>query len=248
MKNKIVLISLLFVFVLIVTVIKKCGNDKKELLVGISSDFYPFNFKDSLAVNTGIEIDMINSFCKNYNIKPVYVQSSVKALLDSLNNKKLDMVISSLNATEDRKQIFTCSNSYYNGNQVVVANKDLEINELADISKYKVGVLLGSSGEYKVDKELIEAKLIRANKVYRKKTLTSLLNFLEDDEVDVILVDKTIAESKQLDIVAEVNTNEDFCILLPAKSAYTGKVNKFINKYLKSDEYAEGIDNYFFGG
>ncbi|HPY95953.1 MAG TPA: ABC transporter substrate-binding protein [Candidatus Cloacimonadota bacterium] len=247
MKRRLLLLTLFTITLIIL--FTACQNEKnlKELRVGVSSNLYPFNYIDSLGVEAGFEIDMVNQFCKKYHFKPVFTQNTIPHLLTDLKEEKLDLVISSLSATTSRKVAFNYSNAYYNGNQALIGSdgSTLKIKNLEQAAKYKIGVLVGSSGEFLVEKQLLEKGLIKADKISKARNITSLLDLLEENKVDLILMDKTIAEVKKLNILTNTKTDEEFCVLMPLESSYKTRINRFLKKYLKSNEYNEAIQHYF---
>lgn len=157
MSKKILLLLILSVFVL-----NGCGFNKNQnnlyntiiqrdnMIVGISIDSKPFGFKGSDGKIKGIEADLAREIANKIlgskdkvTFKNITSQDRIKAVISG----DVDMVISTMTITPERKKIVNFSDPYYIAGQVICVRKDSKINSLDDLMNKRIIVILGTTGE-----------------------------------------------------------------------------------------------------
>jgi ABC-type amino acid transport substrate-binding protein len=95
----------------------------KDLVVGISPDYPPFAFeyKNELI---GFDIDLISAISERLGYSVKFKKMEFDDLLPAIENKKIDLVISSVTQTQDRLEKFDFSHSYYTPTFALVFKKD----------------------------------------------------------------------------------------------------------------------------
>lgn len=237
----------------VVALITLCACSKKTetIKIGVSSNYYPFNYLDSDKNIAGFEIDMINAFCKKYHYKADFVQESIPHLLKNLKDKQLDFVVASLTFTEERQKLFAVSEFYYDANQLIVSLPDsaYQIQSIDDLSPYKVAILKGSSSQFLMDQVLQEQDNFKAKRIIRTSSYTDLLKTLNDKKADLAFIDQSLFDHFQKDYmltsVHPVPTSERFCVYLPKDTHLKNKWNRFIKKFKKSKEYKKLLQKHF---
>lgn len=160
MLKKMLLLSILVVITLSGCAPKNNNNDlyqsilkKDKLVVGISFDSRPFGFKDSDGQIKGLEADMARLIAerilgdKNKIIfKPVAFQDRI----NEVRSGDVDMVISAMTITPQRKKLVSFSDPYYVSGQVICVRKDSKIDSLYDLINKRVIVILGTTGEQNI--------------------------------------------------------------------------------------------------
>lgn len=123
---------------------------KDKMVVGLSFDSKPFGFKDSDGQVKGMEADLAREIAKRIlgseskvEFKNVSSQDRVKAVTSG----DVDMVISTMTITRQRKKVVDFSTPYFIAGQVIGVRKDSKINSLDDLINKKVIVILGTTGE-----------------------------------------------------------------------------------------------------
>ena len=113
------------------------------------------------------------------------------SLIAAVNANKVDMVISGVNPTEERKKAVDFSDIYYTGKGIFVVNKDsAEIKSVADLKGKKVGVQKGSTYETYAKEQLkIEDKDLQS-----LTDVPSLLQDLKNKKIDVVLIPDDVAK------------------------------------------------------
>lgn len=109
---------------------------KKEgkLVVGTSSGFPPYEFLDTSVQGgkkvDGIDIRLAQAIADKLGVKLVVQDMNFQSLLSSMAAKKVDIAISAINPTDERKKTVDFSDNYLEGKQTLLIRK-------ADEGKYK---------------------------------------------------------------------------------------------------------------
>lgn len=155
----------LFLVLIIATIFVGCGGDKnikKDILVvGMELAYPPFETKDQNGEATGISVDFIKEFGK-YIGRDVKIENIAwDGLIPSLQTKKIDLVISSMTITEERKGIVDFSNPYANSLLGMLVNRDGKVKTVEDLSKSGavIAVKTGSTGFLYAQKYLKDAQI-----------------------------------------------------------------------------------------
>lgn len=116
-------------------------------MIGTDITFAPFEFQDVNGEFVGIDIDLLDAIAKDqnfqYEIKPLGFNAAVQAL----ESNQVDGVIAGMSITDERKQKFDFSDSYFESGVVmgVGANNDT-IQSYEDLRGQKVAVKTGTEG------------------------------------------------------------------------------------------------------
>jgi polar amino acid transport system substrate-binding protein len=113
---------------------------QKEIVIGMEMSFPPFEMLDTSGQPAGVSVEMAKSLGK-------YLQRSVRfenipfdGLIPSLKTGKVDLVISSMTATEERAKSIDFSDPYLKMGLSILANKNSAIQSIADIDKPNITV------------------------------------------------------------------------------------------------------------
>lgn len=143
-----------------------CFNEKKQadnksLKVGMELAYPPFETKDSNGEPSGISVDFIKEFGK-YIGRDVKIENIAwDGLIPSIQTKKVDLVISSMTITEERKGVVDFSNPYANSLLGMLININSPVNNIEDLNNpnITVAVKTGSTGFLYAKKYLTKAKI-----------------------------------------------------------------------------------------
>ena len=123
---------------------------KDKMIVGISFDSMPFGFKDSDGQIKGMEADLARELAERIlgsKNKVVFKNVSSQDRIKSIMSDDVDMVISTLTITPERKKIIDFSVPYFVAGQAIGVRKNGKINSLEDLINKRVIVILGTTGE-----------------------------------------------------------------------------------------------------
>ncbi|PIH60455.1 amino acid ABC transporter substrate-binding protein/permease [Paenibacillus sp. LK1] len=123
------------------------SNSGKTYVIGTDITFAPFEYQDENGDYVGIDMDLLDAIAKdqnfNYQIKALGFNAAVQAL----ESNQVDGVIAGMSITDERKQKFDFSESYFDSGVVmgVSANNDTA-KSYEDLRGRKVAVKTGTEG------------------------------------------------------------------------------------------------------
>lgn len=240
MKKNNIKIASLIMFSLMITACDKNEKKNDELIVATSADYPPFEFQENDAI-VGFDIDIAKAFAKDHNLKIKIQDMNFDSLMNALNSNRVDMVISTLTATKDRKKSVDFSNTYYNSVGGLITHKDSNIKSFADLSNKIVGSQLGSTWE-----TLVKEK---STNVENLKSFTLTLVPLLVEELKLNRIDAVLVEKDQAIEFTKINpdltyhllerSNVGYAAAFKKKSDLTKKFNETLYKMTINGELNE---------
>lgn len=234
-----------------------CGSEKKDafdtikekgtVVVGLSADYAPYEYhalidgKDEII---GFDVDIANSIADDLGVKLDIKEMEFGALIEALQQGKIDMVISGMTPKEERKQAVDFSEIYYTADQAFLvkeSNKDI-YKTLDDLKGKKVGAQLGS----------IQADIANGIEGAEVKLLTevsTLVLEVQNGNLDALIVEVPVAN-----LAAQTNpglfVSEEYikdeeggsAIALPKESPkLLEAVNASLKKLMDEDKISEFV-------
>ncbi|HDA7906272.1 TPA: ABC transporter permease subunit [Staphylococcus aureus] len=222
-------------------------KERGELRVGLSADYAPMEFEHTVNGKTeyaGVDIDLAKKIAKDNNLKLKIVNMSFDSLLGALKTGKIDIIISGMTSTPERKKQVDFSNSYMMTKNIMLVKKD-KVNEYKDIKDFnnkKVGAQKGTEQEKIAQTEIENASITSLSR------LPDVILALKSGKVEGAVVEKPVAEAylKQNPKlgISNVKFNEeekDTVIAVPKDSP---KLLSQINKTIKEVKDKGLIDKY----
>lgn len=177
-------IYLLVIFILSILVSNFASSD--TLRVGVAADYAPVIFKDNGKV-AGIEADLANNVADINGMTLSFVEIPWDKLEQALNNDEIDVVMSGVSVTEDRKKRMDFSNPYMTVGQMVLIKADNIMSLASKMSMYSAGKRFGveknTTGEQFVKSEFT------GSKINSYKTVKEGIEALKADKVDYFIHD-----------------------------------------------------------
>lgn len=169
-------------------------KEKGKIVLGVSPDYPPYEFtttENGQKKVVGADIYLAQEIAKKLGVEVEIQEMAFDSLIAAVNANKVDMVISGVNPTEERKKAVDFSDIYYRGKGIFVVNKDsAEIKSVADLKGKKVGVQKGSTYETYAKEQLkIEDKDLQS-----LTDVPSLLQDLKNKKIDVVLIPDDVAK------------------------------------------------------
>ena len=222
-------------------------KERGELRVGLSADYAPMEFEHTVNGKTeyaGVDIDLAKKIAKDNNLKLKIVNMSFDTLLGALKTGKIDIIISGMTSTPERKKQVDFSDSYMMTKNIMLVKKD-KVNEYKDIKDFnnkKVGAQKGTEQEKIAQTEIENASITSLSR------LPDVILALKSGKVEGAVVEKPVAEAylKQNPKlgISNVKFNEeekDTVIAVPKDSP---KLLSQINKTIKEVKDKGLIDKY----
>lgn len=181
------------------TVLAGCGKqsdnsvknvqNKKELVVGTSADFAPYDFtivKNGKQQIVGYDMLLAHDIAKEMGVKKVkVVNMAFPSLINELQNKKVDVVMAGMAYTKQRAKVVSFSKPYEphtsNYNYIIVSpkNKD-KYKSIADLKGQTLGAQQSTAQE-KTAKSQSKAKVVT------ESSLNTLAQELKNGTIDGIV-------------------------------------------------------------
>ncbi|HCY6823740.1 TPA: ABC transporter permease subunit [Staphylococcus aureus] len=222
-------------------------KERGELRVGLSADYAPMEFEHTVNGKTeyaGVDIDLAKKIAKDNNLKLKIVNMSFDSLLGALKTGKIDIIISGMTSTPERKKQVDFSDSYMMTKNIMLVKKDKvnEYKDIKDLNNKKVGAQKGTEQEKIAQTEIENASITSLSR------LPDVILALKSGKVEGAVVEKPVAEAylKQNPKlgISNVKFNEeekDTVIAVPKDSP---KLLSQINKTIKEVKDKGLIDKY----
>ncbi len=208
-------VYVLFAVILCCVLITACKEKKDNVLkVGTNADFPPFEYHENGQI-VGFDIDLINEIGNKLNKKIELEEMEFNTLLTALSSGKVDLIISGLDITDERKQQVDFTQGYYANELSLIVLDDSNIKDINDLKDKKVGTELGTSGDNYVN-ELKDVKNIQFN-----DSSSTIMN-LKSNKVDAVIIDKPVAE--------KILKNVNGCKILENVNIKTSEMGIAVNK------------------
>lgn len=222
-------------------------KERGELRVGLSADYAPMEFEHTVNGKTeyaGVDIDLAKKIAKDNNLKLKIVNMSFDSLLGALKTGKIDIIISGMTSTPERKKQVDFSDSYMMTKNIMLVKKD-KVNEYKDIKDFnnkKVGAQKGTEQEKIAQTEIENASITSLSR------LPDVILALKSGKVEGAVVEKPVAEAylKQNPKlgISNVKFNEDEKDTVIAVPKDSPKLLSQINKTIKEVKDKGLIDKY----
>lgn len=227
------------------------ANPDKVYRVAMNAEFAPFESLDSAGNIEGFDVDLMNAMSKAGNFKVEFKHQPWDSLFPALKNGDVDVVMSGVTITDDRKQSMDFSDPYFEITQVVLVPKGKTVTSSEDLKKLaKVGVVTGYTGDFSV------SKLLGSDnpKIARFESVPLVVKELENGGLDVVVSDSAVIANyvknnptKGMDFITLPDfTVENYGIAARKGDEATVKMlNEALKKVRESGEYDRIKAKYF---
>lgn len=179
---------------------------KQKIIVGTDATYPPLEYVNDKGDIVGFDIDVVKALAKEMNADIEIKNISFDKLFESLADKEIDVVASSVTITDDRQKEMLFSSPYLNVGQVVVTRKDSDILGADDLRGLKVGVQANTTSE----EEGLKYSDSLTTYINYDLALSDLLN----NKIDAIIIDypagvsMTQSHNNEIKIVGNPFTSE----------------------------------------
>jgi len=246
------LIALVAVCALMMLTLAGCGGSsssgsgsgaasgEKVLKVGATVDFAPFEFQDeSQKEYQGFDMDLIRAIGKEMGYTVEIQNIGFDGLIPALQAKNIDVIISGMTITDERKQNVLFSDPYYqSGLTMVVRDNETAIQKFQDLKGHKVAVQIGTTSA-------AEVKKIEGVEVKELNTPADCFMELKANGVDAVVNDRPVNDyyitktgATGVKALPERLTAEDYGIAIGKDNTeLQKKVNDALKKLKENGEY-----------
>ncbi len=201
------------------------------LKVGVSATREPLTFVDKTGRVSGHDGELARRIGQQLNRPVEFLNMKFMALIPALASGKVDMILTGMTATEERKKHVNFSDPYFSNSQVILIRKTAADNaaetkpqagrgvmKLADLHDKRIAVLSGSAGDLAAHQYFPQAKIsqmvasadaalaLKSNKVDAFVYDKSVLLNLADKNPELQILSEPVAK---LEIAAAVKKGND---------------------------------------
>lgn len=130
------------------------GSELKTLVAGTDATYAPMESMDKDGEIVGIDIDIVNAIAEAAGFEVEFKNIGWEPLFPAVDNDEVDFAVSSITITDERKESFDFTDSYYVANQIILVPEGSDIKEFADLEGKKVSAQINTTGHI-VLKELL---------------------------------------------------------------------------------------------
>lgn len=139
---------------------------KETLIVGMELSYPPFEMTDEKGAPKGVSVDMAEALGKALGKKIVIQNTAFDGLIPALQSGKIDLIISSMTITEDRKKAIDFSDPYLSTGLCLLVGKASPIHSADDLDKPGISVTVkkGTTGHIYASQKIKNAKILVLDK------------------------------------------------------------------------------------
>ncbi|WP_042220442.1 ABC transporter substrate-binding protein [Oceanobacillus manasiensis] len=209
------------------------NSDQKDkvLKMATSADFPPFESRDKEGNFEGFDIDLANLVAEELGYELKIEDMKFDGLIGALQADRVDMVMSGMSSTDERKENVDFSNPYHHSGEMFVTPSDSAIENLEDLEGKTIGVQLGTIQEEGAE-TLSEEYGFEVKKVDDAGLIIQELN---SNRIDAGYMDKTVATGfiKEQELIGfddPTTSSPGMGIAFPKGSEMVTEVNEVLEK------------------
>lgn len=209
------------------------------LKVGISPDAPPICFVQD-GESVGINVELIQRIARELDMTVEFVTMDFDSLLPSIQSNKVDLAISDINATDERRKLVDFTQPYFSNPQVLVAQQktlpNADVPQYMHLNQLSGKVVASQTGT--IYDGLIDSKIPDVTYSYFNNR-ADMLAALENGKVEAVPADEpvaklAVAKNSAFTILPERIVEDHYGIALQKDSSLTDQVNQAIAQ-LKAD-------------
>lgn len=118
--------------------------------IGTDAAYKPFEWTEPDGSIVGFDVDVINAVGEAAGFTVEIEHKAWDGLFETVENGEVDMAVSAITITEERKAKYDFANPYFEATQLILVTQDSDINSLADLEGRDIGVQQGTTGDIAV--------------------------------------------------------------------------------------------------
>jgi polar amino acid transport system substrate-binding protein len=136
-----------------------CAKRRSGLVIGVDATYPPFEYKDAQGEFAGLSVDLGRALAQDLKLPVEFKNIAFDGLTLALNTGRIDMIISSMTATEERAKTLDFSLPYANTSICLLVPKQSSIKTAEELKtgKRRIVAKIGTTGEQWARKHLPDA-------------------------------------------------------------------------------------------
>jgi polar amino acid transport system substrate-binding protein len=125
----------LFAGLILASDLVRAEDAAKPLVIGMELNYPPFEMTDGNGTPTGVGVELGRALCA-YLHRPIDIQNMpFEGLIPALKTGRIDLIISSMTATDERRHSIDFSDPYLSTGLAILAKKSSVIQSISDVDK-----------------------------------------------------------------------------------------------------------------
>lgn len=116
-------------------------------IVGTGATYRPFEFETPNKELVGFDVDLMKAIAKEAGFEVQFINTPWDGIFNTVKNGDRDIIMSGITITDQRKAEIDFSKPYFAAHQLILTNKNLKINSLADLKGKLIAVVNASAGD-----------------------------------------------------------------------------------------------------
>src|SRR5512133_710378 len=164
--QRIILVMVVLFLVSGISAGRSGAAEKDTLVVGMELAYPPFEMTDTSGKPSGVSVDLAHELGKSLGRKVIIENVAFDGLIPSLKTGKIDLIISSMTATEERSRSIDFSDPYLSTGLCLLTGKTAHINSINDLDQpgKTVAVKKGTTGHTFAAKNIKQARVLVLDK------------------------------------------------------------------------------------
>ncbi|MFZ4378635.1 MAG: transporter substrate-binding domain-containing protein [Polynucleobacter sp.] len=187
-------IFLLLIATLMALGIAACSKtDSKEIKVAVSPASPPMVFEQNGKI-VGADMDIFEGYCKARGCTLKVTPYDWQGMLGAVSSGQADVAFSGISITDKRKEVMDFSQPYYDNawHLVSMKNRNIQIKDLNDLKKYKIGYPRGMAYEDLIRNELEPKGYYSLSKVKLYPSYTEVITDLQNGNIDLAFIEEPV--------------------------------------------------------
>ncbi len=228
----------------------KSDDSSEEKTYKIASDttFAPFEFENKDGERVGIDLELLEAIAEEEGFKYEIDAVGFDAAMASVENGQSDGMIAGMSITDERKEKYDFSDSYYTSKVCFATEKGSDIEKLEDLKGKNVVAKVGTVGasyaeemskKYDFDVKQVESSAM----MYQEVTSGNAVACFEDYH----FMNYEITENGQkleVPFISDEGSEYGFAVLKGENSELIDMFNSGLKKIKDNGKYQEIVDKY----
>ena len=245
------------------------GSPEDTLVVGTSTPFPPFEFKNEAGEVVGFDIDLAREVANALGLVLEIRDLSgpvigFDALIPTLGSGGVDMIAAGMSINSERTEYVDFSIPYYDANQGILVRRDSlfscpsSVCEAEHLEGVKIIIQIGTTSQSWVESNLPGIitdpnRRLATDEIIQVSDLDLIIKLLLEGEADVAILDEPVAEgfAKQdianLRVAGRLITDEQYALVVQKGDPQNllPTINEVITELMRSGRYDELIAKWF---
>lgn len=217
------------------------AEDKpRDIAIGVVTNAPPMSVLDENGKYTGLSNDILNRVAELENLKLNYQPMKFAALIPALQAGQIEMAVSGIFVTEERKKVVDFSNPYHTQGAVLIVPEDSKIANVAGLKGKTIAAEQGSAALGVANKHAADWGVT----VRVLQDAANMLLAMKAGDIDAIIYDsglmayqiRTLGNSAKIKIVSDVIDPTGIAFAFPKGSNLTAVINAGMTKMKESGE------------